>query len=94
MLNSLVIDQMNLLRVNQRIDLLQYSCKQLTEAQIELLTQYYWLNLTDKEIGKRREIPCIAMIIFRERTKATEELKRIMIKNYLLGLGSNPDPMH
>ena len=94
MMNTNVIDGMIQFGRNQQIDLVQYSMQDLSPSQIKILNQHYGQNLTDKQIKEASTTPTTVMKVFRERTKATEDLKRICILNCHKGVGFNPDPNH
>ena len=89
-----MIDAMNQFGRNQRIDIVRYSMQELSPSQIKILNQHYDQNLTDKQIKEASPTPTTVMKVFRERTKATEALKRICTLNFRKGVGFNPDPNH
>jgi hypothetical protein len=89
MLNSMVINQIDLLSVSQKLDLMQYSIRKLGKAKYSLLYKHYILKKTDKEIGESTNTS--PHIIFRERTKYLKEYAEIVLENFRQGLGFNPD---
>jgi len=89
MLNSMIIDQVNLLSVNQRKDLMKYSIRKLGKAKYRLLYQHHIQNKTDKEVGQSTNTS--PHIIYRERTKFLIEYAEIILENFRLGFGYNPD---
>jgi hypothetical protein len=85
----MVIDQLNLLSINQRKDLMKYSIQKLGKAKYRLLYQHYIQKKTDKEVGKSTNTS--PHVIYRERTKFLQEYAEIILENHRLGLGYNAD---